>query len=471
MDWTEVELTYSNEDGLLQPLLFDVVLENTNGSVFVDDVSLMLNGEDQHIVNAGFELGETRIQYDSLDYSWWNAHTNYRLLDFPQEYQDFLLRVQNDEATYGWEDRVSLGIHAYHHSPYGGFVGSSSQGEFTLNRPEDHARAFDEIFRDAHELGLDERSLSYFRSPGIQYQDCTVQEALRKGIRWMDQSYAGDQCLFYPVYGEDGSRVWLHGLNWWGDNPESSWSNFSNIEGVLDQGGIALMGFHPFAMLDMGDPERYQWVDEFLTRIEDEYPNATWMLPNEVADLADNISNWRNFHQYWYEDTLMVCFRGEAHMGETIALIHTSSITPEACFTIDGVECNNMRFKRLRTLMVLPELEDGYHLLKLKILQGSTGFYQQPQETLPSDPVISVWPVPSNGYINCSWSGVEFHSPVSVSLYNLLGQEILQQSWNPFGNEVSGVVPTANLASGYYYLRLKDTGSGQQEVQRVLVLK
>gem|GEM_PF-647955 len=78
----------------------------------------------------------------------------------------------------------------------------------------------------------------------------------------------------------------------------------------------------------------------------------------------------------------------------------------------------------------------------------------------------------SGGGLNVS-IGRDFKEETTISLYNLLGQEILSTSWNQVGSGQKGLIPLDRMRSllktGVYFLRVAD--SGRSAVRKVFVIR
>lgn len=465
------ELNFSVAEGILleENYQMQILLEYAGGSVFVDDVHLFENQLEIPLENNGFEEGDTYVTYDAPDYDWNNAHGELRLTNCPEEYKDFLRLLDSGDVNFGWENRMNIGLHAYHHTSESGFLEYTTSQEFTYNDPEQHKRVFDAIFEDAEEIDLSSNSLEYLRTSGIHFHHCTVQEAIKRGIQWMDHGYS-EAMSYYPVYGH-GEMLWMQNQAFWGDNPDHPYADMEVTRNTLARGGIAQWGSHPKAMLDNGDHVREMWFSSLLIDINDEFPRAVWQFPNEISNRAVNMENWKNWTQNWENDTLHISFTGSTTEGMSIAMFHPRSVTTLSDAVLDGDITCQLRFgSPLRTFIILPELEYGHHDIRIKLKRFDSEI-DDPTNSLPFNPKLNIWPVPANGPVRVQWYHPNLSGQVELALYNSLGREVFRDIRYSYNQAMNTSIQTESLPSGHYFLRMFNPDSREVKSSRIVVLK
>lgn len=100
-------------------LTLQVGMNGGPGKARFDNIQLELPGAGQNLLdNAGFNSFSFDTWWDGEGLQWWHAHQYRRMAtEAPQEYLDYLMLLESGNVNYGWEDRVRLSMHAYHHTP------------------------------------------------------------------------------------------------------------------------------------------------------------------------------------------------------------------------------------------------------------------------------------------------------------------------------------------------------------------
>ncbi|MGM0462955.1 MAG: hypothetical protein ACQEQ4_11125, partial [Fibrobacterota bacterium] len=195
-------------------------MEQATGWAFFDQVRLIKDNSDEpnYVQNNSFEENRPYFWYDTPRRNWVDAHHNGLSLveKAPEEYFHHLNTIENDILKYGWEDRVRLGSHGYHHTPNMLYAddtylptGERRPGwEFQWYRPAQDSLVLHTIFTETREIGLSRKSLRYWRSPGFKYTKSLTDILIDSGFVFMDPGMRdyNFQSLFLQ---RNGKRMWL----------------------------------------------------------------------------------------------------------------------------------------------------------------------------------------------------------------------------------------------------------------------
>lgn len=469
----------SNEIPLSTPIpedgsyTFRVTLERAGCSVFVDNLSMTASGRAVPLRNPGFETGRTHVTYIDGRYRWCDARSSGSIVEnATDEYIEFLHRLDSKTVLYGFEDRIGTGIHALHHASEGNFVGHAPiEQDFSLLDPEVHRTTMDAIFRDWAELGLSRRAVDIIRTSGVHYHHQTVQEALRHKIRWMDVGMDLEARSLFPCYG-NGEQIWLQNTIGWFDDAPGGFSSFQPTYETMAQGGVAMLGFHPRALLYHNqNVNGKEWLSNQISTLEQLFPNSCWERVEDIAYRGRSLDSLRVLQQYVDPVTQehVVEFEGLAHDGTTLMMLINPWINVNSVVTLDGNMELPLESREFRKFVILPELEDGTHEIRFHTVNVSN---DAPVSSLPAESSLDVWPVPSNGPVRVKWQDSRLLQPVTGVLYNLQGREVKRFQWQPTNYQVNATLPMHDVASGLYLLRLSHPGDADLiKVRRILMVK
>lgn len=288
------QMTHSFSTGNADSVIVSFEHDGT-GVVFVDEVVLSQGGSTtNYIQNGGFEHGDPTIVYDNKRRHYSDAHSWWHLASkATPEYIEFLQSVENSTLRYGWEDRVSLGLHGYHHIPNMYRPDQSQPGiikpgaEFQHYDPFGDSLRLARIKQDMDSIGLTGRSRTYFRAAGTMYTKSLVDQLLNYEYTFLDISFRHETDLIMPII-RDNKMLWNVSLCFWFDE-KTEFS--SRVYELLDRGRFAHMGGHPFATTYLYDQSisRFDILDAMFTNIESRYPNMGYLLPDEYSENATSV--------------------------------------------------------------------------------------------------------------------------------------------------------------------------------------
>jgi Secretion system C-terminal sorting domain len=445
-------------------------LYHAGGSVFLDNIAVTASGRNIEIQNQSFESGRTRITYDSDQYSWWDAHSITRMsTEATDEYKEYLSRVDLNNTIYGWEDRLGLGIHGYHHTPVSDIIGSYHNcWEWMYIDSLNQDLIWQAIEDDFVDLGFSEESRKTLRTPGFKFHHQTVQSAIDFGVKWMDDDASHAGMSIYPVYG-DSDNLWMHRLCFWGDNPGDHWANLEYTQEVLEVGGSASWGIHPNATFQYGaSEERYDWFSSKIRDIGNMFPDAVWELPQDVAERGTQLSGWDKLRHTIDDNTMTITFNGSGEDGITIVVRTPNQVEMiESPFLDNDIELEYIQ-RGNKLFLILPEIGHDQHTITITAF-GINDIHQVNQ--LPLEPEFIIWPSPTNGLSRVKWSGQKLYGKVGMELYDILGRLIHSETWNSRNHSVNQVVDLNNLPSGIYFIKLENPGSKMIKTSKIVLLK
>jgi len=453
----------------LEPVTDPVLHQQTN-SVFLDDVMIDFDGAAVSIRNPGFEEGTMLFYFDSPGYEFWNSHGYRRYSDFSDEIHEWFRRLDHGDPLYEWEKQLRLIVHCYHHVTNKEYIRPNYVTvygqEFCANVEEWQLAAYDALDRDFELMGLDNVQLA-MRPSGLSFHQFTIQEALRRGYRWMDGYHSyNNHYSFYPVYG-DSTYLWMHGLMFWGDDLGSGWGRLWMTQHVLMVGGTSLWGLHPATAFGYWthNPSKYDEFSSYIQQISDEYPHMVWESPFEIIERSDVLDQWTDLATYVYDDVVQFRWNGPAKEGMSLIAFHPGMNYPSLQATLMGVGNLEVVTRRTMSYIILPELEKAEHILTIsQDLSYKTG--------LPSSPHFRVWPVPSNSSVRVSWFNLSLQGKVTVNMYDLLGRRVMTQNLGYVSRSIKTVVPTDGLSSGIYFLQMTSSGMVPiQETRKIVLIK
>ncbi len=449
----------------------DPVEHQDTRSAFLDDVEV-LNGESLLAVNnPGFEQGKTLYYFDSPDYGFWDSHSYRRYADFEESKLEWFRRIDQKQYLYDWERRVNLIVHTYHHATNREYIRRPGHGieygqEWTHNVPAWHIASLDAIDEDLGKMGLSRIKMAV-RPAGIEYHHFTVQELLRRGYRWMDQSFShNDYFTFFPIYG-DSSYIWMHGLMFWGDELGTGWGRLWMTQQVMMFGGTSLWGFHPASALGYWDQDATK-LDKFsgyINDIESLFPGMIWEIPNDIVERGDILDQWKNTGQILSSKVVVYFWSGFVRHNVSLLVFHPTAEAPVLSATLDDGRSLNVVNRGKRSHVLLPELGDGSHQVTIRLIDQKL-----PSVLLPWSPYLKIWPVPSNSAVRVAWFDYGLSGEATVSLYDLLGRQVVRETRPVRNSSLWMSISTDGLPSGVYFLRLGCTGNPNLTKARKVVL-
>jgi len=292
---------------------------------------------------------------------WWEAHGVHRLATAaPQDYKDWLVSLERDEVRFGYEDRIHLGNHGYHHAPEMQF---GANWEFQTYDPIRDDKTFDAIADDYQMIGLTERSLKFIRFPGFHFTKSALDALAKHGFMMFDFTIPWYIPLMpiFPYY-HRGHRVWGISANWEGDTPLP----FSVMERFLSKGKWVLTAGH--APKWTADDSAFALRDRIFTEAEMSYPNLGYVFPDEFGFVADEIYKLKRIRQYFTDQELVFCFEGKLQHAQTVMVeSENPSLFPAVFPEVDQRPVSNFERRGKRLVIVLPPLDNGFHQLRIRL--------------------------------------------------------------------------------------------------------
>lgn len=390
--WKEYTFSFTPKVTGKHQIVFASV--HNSGMILLDDVKLTEeNGSSNSITNGSFEHNSPKFCYDNTRRHWMDAHGRYYLLTAPQKYRDFLMRIEQDDMRYGWEDRVRLGIHAYHHTP-------------SLFEPDNHYPGWEfqyvdemgdslrvhKLYEDSRKIGLTDKSFRFIRFPGGKYTKHSIDRFIDSGMVYLDISHL--RLKHVPKYNKfmakfiqrGKNRMWGTSQCWWADQFLNQ--PISYIHDVMKRGHLAQIGGHTnemFKDMNSRDSEEcegcgyscsydhggnyshkrtrfvesgYERMDRIFTTLEKEYPNMTYLFPDEYSDNCNAMYELKltaNLKTDTYDYTL----EGAIKKGVSLAFMGTCDNAFLNGKTLDRKEVDG------RTYIVLPNTPFGKHRLEI----------------------------------------------------------------------------------------------------------
>ncbi len=420
---------------------------NGKGSAFFDGVNLYnTSGEPNLMVNGGFELNTPEIIFDNRRRRWSDAHGRQWILGrAPIAYREFLKRIENHEMKYGWEQRVNLGCHGYHHTP--SLLEAEPNHEFVRYDLEGDSLVLDQIFSETIKIGLTKKSLRYLRSPGHEYSASLVNRLVDSGFVFFGASMMNNQnSNFFLQRGK--KRMWVNGFTYWADLKPGV-----DLGGVflkaLKQGHLGHIGGHPEAIFPGEGEEAFQALNKFFTELESTYDNLGYVFPDEFADNANSIYDLEMDGVAHINGGIRFQYKGETRAGNTIVYNGT-------CYSVllDGKPIT-VRISGGRTYMIMPQAGPGSHLLEL---QHPLAKMSRKTLSLAAEK-LGTQLIKSHGQRHAS---IVFHldkpAKMQINLFDMSGRSFFEKAKNmkAGSNEFSLDLPRTSVKSATLRLMLND---------------
>jgi len=347
---------------------------------------------------------------------WWLAHGFGRVLtDSSPEYLQWLRNLECDNMVYGYEDRVHLGSHGYHHTPEMQF---GQNWEFQCFDTACHDSTFAAIVKEFELMDLTEKSLKWIRFPGFKFTRSTLDALIENGFIFFDYWGIRGRLPWMLFYSEHG-RAWGVGSEWHGDDPQSyEWMDSL----FLSKGKFCHTAGHPSKWFDWaGDREAaYQQIHEIFQQAENEYPHLGYMFPDEAGEFALQTYDIRDFKSETFPNAMVVSFTGRAAPGQTIVAEWPDSVPLMDCVTVDGQEIEDLAVRGRLLFIELPQLEDGLHIVHVPYLNATS------VETTSHVPPITLsqnYPNPFHRTTTLAFAVTE-RGFAKLSIYNIEGKRV-----------------------------------------------
>lgn len=393
---------------------------------------------------------------------WWLAHGKYRVLtDAPEDYRQWIRNIERDNVVYGYEDRVHLGSHGYHHTPEMEF---EANFEFQYYDPVFNDSTFRVIVEEYRRLGLNEKSHKWIRFPGFHFTRATVEALIKYGFVFFDYWGIYDKMPWMLFYSEHG-RIWGAGTWWSGDLP----CTYEEMDRILRDGKLCHTSGHPPFWFD-GYPEAaYEEIHGIFEQAENNYPNLGYMFPDEVGYFAHETYDIHGIDAGVAGDELIMYFVGSALRNQTIVIEWPHDVVFPTIATVDDLPAARVETRGRRLLVVLPYLAEGSHFVRIPYIPADSS------DVVPSAAIVLYqnYPNPFNPSTTIRYY-VSYDCRITLEIYDIAGRPIsrlLDRQHTPEGfysAEWLGVDDTGEAVSaGVYLCRLTD---GVETVSRKIVL-
>jgi len=322
-------------------------LQNSKGIVFFDDVRLTpFNGDTNLLLNGGFESFVPGFLYENPRRHWVDAHGPERIVTAaPNAYLQFLQRIENHSLRYGWEDRVEIGCHGYHHTS--SLFEPDPKHEFDYYDPFGDNLRMEHIFSEYRQMGLTKASLRFWRSPGFAYSKSLLDLLVDSGFVFFDAPNLGGPAFTAYMLQRAANRMWLAQNTWWADY-DSVGNSTNRLFSVLAQGHLAVIGGHPELVFNKQSDASFQRFHGILSAMKDACPSLGYVFPDEYADNADALYQVRIESIRREGKNIVLRFRGKIRAGNTLVYLGKC----------DKVTLNNAAIRSLKnndvTYAVLP---------------------------------------------------------------------------------------------------------------------
>jgi len=423
------------------------------GKIRLDDLRLERTGTPENLLeNAGFNDFSFNTWWDGEGLEWWHAHQYRRLAtEAPEEYLEYLRLLESGNISYGWEDRVRLGMHAYHHTPNELYpLGGDNVHEFNFYDPEGDSARFEIMHRDLIDCGLTEASFKTMRFPGHRHQMPTVLECAKYGVRFIDSAgnYAlncllGATILPYGV-------VWETNHGWWCD--EHNWYDPQVMYPVLSRGELVLGGGHPLTTFPLTNPQQYEIINDIFYQLEATFPYMKYYFPDDFGDFCEESRQWWDVEYVDGASALEYNFYGAAKENQTI-VAELSDIGSAILPPVVDYQPVDYEIRGDRIFIELPELELGYHSVAL---EKGIGVKRTGANTALPDKIHlgAPYPNPCNAWITFPLE-LPTAAEIQYSLTDILGRIVNDGTiWRNSGyRRIS--LNLNDLASGIYFYQIR----------------
>ncbi|UCE27590.1 MAG: hypothetical protein JSW52_02230 [Candidatus Coatesbacteria bacterium] len=360
---------------------------------------------------------------DVPDPTWANYHSTARILDWaPSEWKVWAKKIEDNDPSYEWMSRVALGNHGYHHTTS---LEDLSGHEFIFYDEERDTALYNMITQDMNGSGLDNSKSTYcVRFPGLKYTYSTLRSITAHGLKFLCDGKRYETHHFSHYVFPEG-EVWGINTSWWSDY-KHDWPDggrpFSFIQYTLDRKKPTLFGGHFLGTWLTEYPESVERFDNFLDRIETEYPDAVWELPQDFVPFVEEMcaledysaqigcGNGKGVTDYTFS------FTGAVSSGETIIFEDSSYFDVDRVW-VDG-QSVRLNEGEGYSYVILPALPDGTHSVRYRIEPGE-GF-----DYVPKFLDAYAFPNPANSSVSFRAVFDEPLHRLRIEVYNVAGELI-----------------------------------------------
>jgi hypothetical protein len=424
-------------------------IQDATGTALFDDAFLGKAGTTVNLLqNPGFEINVPQFLYANKRRHWVDAHgPEYLVNKAPRSYLDFLKRIENGDSIYGWEKRVRIGCHGYHHSP--ALCQPDPDWEFEYYDPDGDLLRIQSIFRDVQTIGLTRKSLRFIRTPGFSYTASILNLLIDSGFVFLDPGLdlfpSADREFSCMILTRGAHRMCAAECSFWADcsnNEDVAW-----INAPLAHGHLCLIGSHPEALFLSGTEASYQRFNGIITACERNYSNLGYVFPDEYADNAVSVYGLRVIEATSNGSSARFVFKGAPRKGNSVLWEGTCQSA-----TFDGAAVDS-RVDNGRTYFILPAAADTIHVLLLEnALRWRPA--QQSHQALVRPPEMIV----KNGVLRMRFVQ---ETAASIDIYDLRGRKVYGSAPGrvPAGGAVLIGLRTLGVASGDYLYRVTFGGT------------
>ncbi len=343
---------------------------------------------------------------------WWNAHGYNRLATAaPDYYKKWLLDIENDRVILGYEHRVRLAAHGYHHTPE---MEWDPAHEFQYYDPYGHEMTIRKMKEDYEMIGLTKKSLRWFRFPGFKHTRSTIEALIRHDFILFDS----DRYYRYPpvvLYYSDEGKIWNISVGWEGDSP----TPYSRMHDILSRGKIVMTAGHPYRWFDYGSDEAYAKRSEQFSKAASDFPQLDYLFPDDIGTFADETYDLANFSQTVIDSSYYFSFSGKTTLGQTIVLETQQQISTHRKARIDGMDVESQRVDGDKIFFVLPELGPGPHLFEVPFASEPV----DPDALITDFHLFPNSPNPFSGSTNFLIR-LRREGTISLEIFDLLGRKV-----------------------------------------------
>jgi hypothetical protein len=406
--------------------------DKATGTAFFDNTNLVQEYTTNNILyNSGFEEYDAGFMYDTLRRHWSDAHGPMHLASrAPASYLDYLRRLDRHTRMYGWEDRVALGCHGYHHSP--SLFEPDPMEEFHYYDTIGDQLRINRIFSDAKKIGLSKNALKFWRSPGFNYTKSLIDLLVDSNFIYFDVPPRPYDTYFaaFDLY-RNSNHMWGVVNSWWADYDNYSGQSTTILDTFLSQGHIASFGGHPYLIFNQSKIESYNRFDSILSGYENKYPSLGYVFPSEYAENANALCKLKIVSVQRVGVTVSLNIKGTIRENSTLVYFGTCS----------GALLNNspipVSFHDSASYLVLPASSQTDNVVVINnvknfVCHGISAIYSSPN--IPPQLVEN--------------------RPATLECYNLKGQKIAALSQSaPYSLSFDHMKKQLLLASGMYIFK------------------
>lgn len=389
---------------------------------------------------------------------WWLAHGVHRLSKYaPVEYKTWMQRIENDQVVLGYENRVHIGGHGYHHTPEMQFGNNWEFQTFDSLRDQ---KTFDMIENDFKEIGLTKKSLRFMRFPGFKCTRSVIDALAQHNYLCFDFDTAARKDklpIFLYYFGPN--RIWAIQTNWEGDTPKT----YEDMKFYLNKGKYVNTAGHPSAWFNHGDEDAYQIRHNIFEQAEEEFENLGYLYFSDYASIANELFEVCNFQIKDNSCGIDITFDGKITNNQTLVIENFGNRQIDK-ITVDDNSIVKSRIDDKKLKIILPILFYGSHKVKISYKFSVNDTFE--------NLYFHVFPIPSlNGkYINIE----NIPSDFDILIFNELGA--LVNSFKAKNIEQCFVWNLKNfeqqdVSSGIYFITIKSRIHNLTKVKKVVVIK